>query len=56
MWDMAEDEDVPIHVMPMFGRAHETSAECWCSPMLDNADAYKRGEHASLLYVHRVLH
>lgn len=30
-----EDRKDDVHVMPTYGREHECSEECWCTPELD---------------------
>lgn len=33
---MASDDVAErIHVVPLFGREHDSSAECWCQPEQD---------------------
>lgn len=30
------DDDGDVHVMPAYGREHETSVRCWCHPSRDD--------------------
>lgn len=30
-----DDSDDDVHVMPTWGREHETSVCCWCGPVRD---------------------
>lgn len=34
-----DDDDGDVHVMPTYGRAHETSVRCWCHPVRDESEA-----------------
>lgn len=32
------DQDGDAHVMPMYGREHETTVRCWCHPTRDDEE------------------
>lgn len=49
-YDDDEDEGVPaLHVIPMFGRNHESSWDCWCGPEAE-------WDGGVPLWVHKVHH
>jgi len=47
--------DGDCHVMPTYGREHETSPKCWCTPDVDEETAkkFKIGEATALVWIHR---
>lgn len=38
-WKTFEDDDDYVHLLPVYGRAHECSPYCWCRP---ESDSYHR--------------
>jgi len=43
------DTNGDVHVSPNFGREHETSCRCWCSPELNFT-----ADNGNQVWVHRV--
>lgn len=54
---MEESElEEPIHTMPLFGRAHTCSRECWCHPEVVNYLEVMNCEHNAFIFSHNVSH
>jgi len=48
-----EEELIDIfHVMPLFGREHECSTDCWCNPKME----FENPDTGAQVWSHVVLH
>lgn len=49
-----DDEELidHFHVVPLFGREHESSAKCWCGPKME----HENPDTGAQVWLHAVYH